>query len=609
MRPLVPRQIVVPDVPETAINRLRFLTTEPADEQESPSAGRVRPAILASWQRSRLFNIAPDKIEMPYVRDPNTDTPLTCSAEPVLRKLHERLNGLAVSVVLTDADGLVLSRRTDDARLEQQLDRVLLAPGFNYAERSVGTNGIGTALEAGSATQVFGHEHYAEHLENLACAGVPIHDPMSGRLVGVIDLTCWRKDAESLLITLARTTAEQIQQELLANYGLREFEVLQAYRQTCRRMSGMVLALTNDATMMNDVARADLDPADQAAVFEFAAETLATVDGGGRRNVEVVLPTGTSARLSCQSVGERPAQVGLVVHVKVNEIAARSTRTPNGVAMHLPGLIGNAPMWLRACGQVEQTVADGTWVVIEGEPGTGKQALLRAVQRRRSPAGRTAVTDAREYDSDTSWMSTLRESLAGSDSVLITHVDTLDLAALRMLSSALQAAVLLRAQARPLWVAVTIGNGSDRRELDQLLSLFPSTVVVPPLRLRREDVAPLVAFLLAKLGRHGRVTCSPEAMRVMMRSEWPGNVEQLQRLLHDIVQRRRAGTITLADLPPELHSHSRRTLSTLESIERDAIVHSLTDAGGNKVRAARALGMSRATIYRKIHEYGIVAPV
>ena len=53
---------------------------------------------------------------------------------------------------------------------------------------------------------------------------------------------------------------------------------------------------------------------------------------------------------------------------------------------------------------------------------------------------------------------------------------------------------------------------------------------------------------------------------------------------------------------------SRRLLSPLESMERDAIVQSLLDYDGNKVKAAESLGMSRATIYRKIHEYGIVTP-
>jgi transcriptional regulator of acetoin/glycerol metabolism len=92
-----------------------------------------------------------------------------------------------------------------------------------------------------------------------------------------------------------------------------------------------------------------------------------------------------------------------------------------------------------------------------------------------------------------------------------------------------------------------------------------------------------------------------------MRSSWPGNVEQVHQLLHRVVQHRRSGVIQPTDLPPETQTVSRRLLSPLESMERDAIVQSLSDAHGNKVKAAHSLGMSRATIYRKIHEYGIVA--
>ena len=75
------------------------------------------------------------------------------------------------------------------------------------------------------------------------------------------------------------------------------------------------------------------------------------------------------------------------------------------------------------------------------------------------------------------------------------------------------------------------------------------------------------------------------------------------------MQRRRSGVILPDDLPPECRTVSRRLLSPLEAMERDAIVRSLIDWDGNKIKAARSLGMSRATIYRKIHEYGIVAPV
>src|SRR6202042_2099060 len=125
--------------------------------------------------------------------------------------------GQPISVILTDAAGVVLTRLTSDPDLERHLDGVYLAPGFSYAEEFVGTNGIGTALEGGQPAHVFGHEHYAEHLEDLACAGVPIRHPISGRTLGAVDLTCWRKDADPLLVALAKTTADQIMQALLTD--------------------------------------------------------------------------------------------------------------------------------------------------------------------------------------------------------------------------------------------------------------------------------------------------------------------------------------------------------------------------------------------------------
>ncbi len=111
--------------------------------------------------------------------------------------------------------GVALSRLTADHDLERHLDRVQLAPGFSYAEEFAGTNGIGTALESGQAAHVFGHEHYAAHLEDLACAAVPIRHPISGKAAGAVNLTSWRTDAGRLLIALAQSTARQVTQGLL----------------------------------------------------------------------------------------------------------------------------------------------------------------------------------------------------------------------------------------------------------------------------------------------------------------------------------------------------------------------------------------------------------
>ena len=79
-------------------------------------------------------------------------------------------------------------------------------------------------------------------------------------------------------------------------------------------------------------------------------------------------------------------------------------------------------------------------------------------------------------------------------------------------------------------------------------------------------------------------------------------------VLRKVVARRRIGVIELGDLPPECRTTTKRMLTPLESLECDAIVEALLDSGGNKVEAARSLAMSRATIYRKIRDFGISVP-
>ena len=87
---------------------------------------------------------------------------------------------------------------------------------------------------------------------------------------------------------------------------------------------------------------------------------------------------------------------------------------------------------------------------------------------------------------------------------------------------------------------------------------------------------------LAKLSQQARLACSPEAMKLLLRSRWPGNTEQLWDVLKRVARHRRSGTITPADLPPECWTVSRRLLSPLESMERDAIVQGLLAYQGNR---------------------------
>jgi sigma-54 dependent transcriptional regulator, acetoin dehydrogenase operon transcriptional activator AcoR len=576
--------------------RERFLTADSLEPKH------VRAAILASWSRSRQWNVAPDHVKLDYIRDPNLDTPLTNSAMPVLRNLREHLEGQPISIILTDQAGVVLTRLVADHDLERHLDAVQLATGFSYAEEFVGTNGIGTALEGGRPMHVFGHEHYAENLEDLACAGVPIHHPISGKTVGAIDLTCWRKDAGPLLISLAKTTADQIRQALLIDGGMREVELLQEYLRACRRNTGIVFAFNQDTVMLNGYARQVLGPDEQAVLLGQAAESLVSRTRGP---VVVDLPTGMKARTYCRPVRADDVSAGGVVHVTLIDPDTRPALAAAApVRSTLPGLVGSGPLWLRACSTAEAAFESGSWLAVSGEPGTGKLALTRSVYQRGRPGSRLRVLDAAEPD----WVHTVRREFANADSALvIRHVDRLTSRQIGSLTTVLHEVHDEDDHPEWPWLAVTFSERPGGREFADFLRLFPSQVELPPLRHHVQDVADLVPAFLARLSVADRIECSPEAMQMIMRASWPGNVGQLWQVIKRVVGRHQSGLIQADDLPPECRTVSRRLLSPLEAMERDAIVASLADANGNKARAAKALGMSRATIYRKVHEYGIIA--
>jgi transcriptional regulator of acetoin/glycerol metabolism len=596
----IPSRLTDPSADLLVRARTSFLVDDKVEE------GVVRDTILASWARSRAWHIDCDRVELSGEFNLEPDSPLVRAAAPIIADVADQFTGEPVSVILTDADGVVLQRRTGDSTLNQHLDKVWLAPGFSYAERFVGTNGIGTALEGGGLAEVFGHEHYVEPLADLACSGAPIWHPTNGKLLGVIDLTCWRRDAGRFMSVAVARIARQIEGALLDQSGPRELALLHDYLSACRRARGAVVAISPGVVMMNDKARELIDAGDQATLISGAAEAMAT----GKRLLMVDLPSGAVARVQVRPSWTDRGAAGGVMHVQVMSpgmLRQRPVTTPPAPA--LPTAVGSGLLWTKCRQAVDRHFQNREWLVLEGEPGTGKATLARATHQARTPAAHMRVLDAVDYSAR--WIADIIEELAtpGGGTLVLTHVDRLPPDGVQALADALEPH---RESTDPerMWVVATVGpgglaagdNGPD------LLEFFPRTVAVPPLRHHVEDVAELVPHLLTRLTRGSDLTCSPDAMRLLMRNRWPGNVEQLYQVLRKAVARRRSGVLSAEDLPPECRAITRRVLTPLEAIECDAIVDALIDNDGNKAEAARHLGMSRATIYRKIRGYGISIP-
>jgi transcriptional regulator with AAA-type ATPase domain len=140
---------------------------------------------------------------------------------------------------------------------------------------------------------------------------------------------------------------------------------------------------------------------------------------------------------------------------------------------------------------------------------------------------------------------------------------------------------------------------------EALVPLVDALVEVPPLRHRGEDVLPLAAHL-ARLERRRPVEFTPRAARALTSCAWPGNVEQLRRVVREAAAR--TDVVDLHHLAAEVFTGGRRSLTRLEALERDEIVRCLTEPDTTVAQAAEKLGIGRATIYRKIAQYDIQVP-
>jgi sigma-54 dependent transcriptional regulator, acetoin dehydrogenase operon transcriptional activator AcoR len=573
--------------------REQFLADGSTDEES------VRTTVLDSWHRSMTLRVHPDRVEVPFVREPDPRAPLAIAALPVVRRLAEDLSTQSVSVILTSADGLVLERVAADSAIMGALDDVRLARGYSYAEKFVGTNGIGTALETRRAVYIRGDEHYLGTLGRLACAGTPIRDPMSGKLAGVLDLTCWASKSDPLLLALTKSAGSQIEDRMSALATETEAALLEAYLRQCRRYPSGVVAIGDDIVLMNQYLRRTLDSHDQNGVLEHAADLRRSSGVGATVSV---LPSGRTAKITvAERISLRHNRTDIIVHVAVADDSTAHGTGHRVLAPQIPGLAGHSSSWRRSCQQVERCCADRAWVAVDGESGTGRTKLAEMVAHHVRPDRTVRVLRVGRRTTAEDLLTELADVVAADDfDIVLADIDQLPDDAIEPLAATLQSC------AGSGWIAATMNSATHSPAVDALLlPFFMHTVTVPALRHRLEDLDDLVPHLLRELTRDGSVRLSPSAFRQLTRLPWPGNVAQLRHVLADTLTRQRNGTIPADKLPPECHSLIRRTLSPLEALERDAIVRSLQDNGGDKQAAAEALGMSRATMYRKIKEFGI----
>ena len=484
-------------------------------DEADATVARLPRRLMASWQRSETYGVSVESVEPVFTGTFDTDSLFFQCGQEVIADLHRTLAAEPISLMLTDAEGLVLNRLSGDRDLLRALDGVHLAPGFGYSEREAGTNGLGLALADRVPTVVRAEEHYSLSLCTYTCAAVPVLDPVTGRLEGAVNLTTWSRSSSDLLLALAQSAASNTSALMLA-------------RSTGRR--------------------------------------------------------------------PRPSPRGEVFRVQ----------PPRGES-GAPAVGTLSSAWSAALARTSEALSHGHVVAVVGEPGSGRATLLAQAERQQHPRGRILAASSPSPEDMEQWLDLWTPEVGKPDTaVIVRHVDLLPAWAaerLRHLCSGTRSAA-----GAPLGSArVPFTMTADRFEdiPPPLAALVDTVVALPPLRERVEDVLPL-AHHAARRARGRDIAFTTAAQHVLENYPWPGNLAQL----HEVVRRAATHTnvIDVRHLPAEVLSSSSRKLSRIEAFERDEIIRVLTQGGVTMKDAADELGMSRATVYRKLAQYDIHLP-
>jgi sigma-54 dependent transcriptional regulator, acetoin dehydrogenase operon transcriptional activator AcoR len=577
----------------------RLVRASAAEGGDGAALVGVRRTIHSSWRRSQSAGVTPVLAAAPLALHGEALEAARRRAiwlgdlDGVLASQRNGYIGADHMLAVFNADGCMLSADGDPRTLDLLAD-INFQPGALWSEPVVGTNGPGTALALQRAVHVVGAEHFCERWQAWHCASVPVRDPSTGALLGVIDLSGSRDAAHPYALTMATAIAVALEQRLAARDAEQRTALLMDYARLIARYPGdRVLAVDRTGQIIAASEHGGREARRLTALGGEGRTMLATLVSGASSGVRAGAPREVShPLLGGGSVAVHPVEHdGRLVAACLVFPSSGATRGAElrpatrirsaSVRYRLDDLIGDAPAMqevrrlARACARTDLPV------LLLGESGTGKEVLAQSIHdespRRDGPfvAVNCAALPRELMESELfghaggAFTGARREGTTGKfqaadgGTIFLDEVAELSPAAQAALLRVLQEGEVTRLgehvtrslNARVIAatnrdVRAAVADGRLRDDLYHRLDVL--SITLPPLRERREDIARLAQRFLETAPSVGTCHFTAEVVSAFATYAWPGNVRELRNVVHRMVTLAESSSLGLHDLPPAL---------------------------------------------------------
>ncbi len=564
-------------------------------------------------------------------------------AVPVMETMFDHLRHTHSMVVLTDSNGTIMHTLGEDDFL-RKAEKVALCPGVEWSERGKGTNAVGTAIAERAATRIHANEHYLNINHALTCSAVPIFDHRDA-VTGVLDVTGDYRNVDRHTLALVKMSAQIIENQLfgaafpdavtLHFHPRAEAIGTPAEGIATFTCEGAFVAANRQARALLGIHTAQLQGNSFQTLFDLP---LANLVDHQRRGAPGYL------QLFFEGRQELYARIELRASTSQFAFGGIAQTAPAARLRHLGALDTGDEKMAQAIAKVGKVLEHAIPILVTGETGTGKEWLAQAIHRDSPRAAGPFVAvncasipetliESELFGYEDGAFTGARKNgkpgrilQANGGTLFLDEIGDMPLHLQGHLLRVLQERVVTplgSAKTIPVNVAVICATNRKLRDMiaagsfreDLYYRLNGLLVKLPPLR-ERSDFDVLVERILRAEAPQRRVRVAPAAMAMFRQYAWPGNLRQLANLLRTaLILAGDASEIAPAHLPDdfledivpsdesrvaESAEHLAPMAQKLEDISLGAIRQALEANHGNISAAARALGVSRNTIYRKI---------